>query len=152
MMGAATSSPAPAATSTTPAAAAAAPAAEVGPVTSAAVQYLGQVIANLIAACNPAEKRQMMMVSEAYNHLCKKVSAGEVTEEILAKVEQLTNDVTARNFAGANAVQTVRNNHFNNLRFIVVNLLLQDLANTVWNQHKEWIKGLKVFIQIASKK
>jgi len=28
----------------------------------------------------------------------------------------------------------------------------QDLANTVWNQHKDWIKGIKIFIQLASKK
>lgn len=28
----------------------------------------------------------------------------------------------------------------------------QDLANTVWNAHKEWLKGLKVLIQLAAKK
>jgi protein transport protein SEC31 len=100
---------APTAVATSPVAAPAPAAAEpVGPVTSAAVQYLGQVIANLTAACGPAEKRQMGMVSEAYNHLCRKVSLGEVGEDILAKVEQLTNDVVNRNFPSANAVQTVR--------------------------------------------
>lgn len=31
-------------------------------------------------------------------------------------------------------------------------MLKQDLANTAWNLHKDWIKGLKVFIQIAAKK
>jgi hypothetical protein len=50
----------------------------------------------------------MAMVTEAFAHLSKKVAAGEVTEEVLAKVGQLTNDVVNRNFASANAVQTVR--------------------------------------------
>ena len=57
---------------------------------------------------SPPEKRQMVMVSGAYSHLCDKLKAGEVAGDVLLKLTQLIGDLTVRNFAGASAIQTVR--------------------------------------------
>ena len=97
------------------------------------VQQLGQYIDHLTSICSPPEKRQMQMVSAAYSHLLEKFGLNEVSAEVLQKLAHLVVELTQRNFVGASAMQT-------------------DLANTAWGQHKEWIKGLKVLIQLASKK
>ena len=75
----------------------------------------------------------MQMVSAAYAHLLEKFGANEVSAEVLQKLAHLVMELTQHNFVGASGMQT-------------------DLANTAWGQHKEWIKGLKVLIQLASKK
>jgi hypothetical protein len=128
------------------------------------------------AVANPAEKKQLQMVSVGYNNLVEKVSASEVAPDVLAKLAQLVSDLTARNFTSASAIQTVRNwissplhrsrngscdvdplrsylnrmNHY--LTITCRRQFVQDLANTVWGQHKEWIKVLKMLIQLAAKK
>ena len=94
---------------------------------------MGQLIDSITAVCSPPEKRQMQMVSAAHAHLLEKWAAGEVGADVLQKLAQLVGDLAQRNFVGASTMQT-------------------DLANTAWGQHKEWIKGLKVLIQLASKK
>ena len=50
----------------------------------------------------------MAMVNEAYQHLCKQASKGEVASEVLQKVGQLAADVSNRNFPSASAIQAVR--------------------------------------------
>jgi hypothetical protein len=97
------------------------------------IPTLSQLITDLTAIVSPPEKRQMLMVSGAFSHLCQMLETGEVAGDVLQKLSQLVSDLSNRNFSGASAIQT-------------------DLANTVWSLHKEWIKGLKVLIQLASKK
>ena len=48
------------------------------------------------------------MVSGAFNHLCDKLTAGEVSSDVLQKLTQLVGDLSVRNFASAGAIQTVR--------------------------------------------
>ena len=50
----------------------------------------------------------MVMVSGAFNHLCDKLTAGEVSNEVLQKLSQLISDLSVRNYASASAIQTVR--------------------------------------------
>ena len=50
----------------------------------------------------------MVMVSGAFNHLCDKLTAGEVSNEVLQKLSQLISDLSIRNYASASAIQTVR--------------------------------------------
>jgi protein transport protein SEC31 len=59
-------------------------------------------------------------------------STNQVSQEVMLKIGQLVDDLNSRNFVGASATQT-------------------DLVNTAWTQHKEWIKGIKVLIQLSSK-
>ena len=101
----------------------------------------------------------MVMVNESFQHLCKKAAAGEVAADVLQKVGQLAADVAARNFPSASAIQAVSRHIFvlsvgsmAHSSMLHCQYHIQDLANTVWNQHKDWIKGLKVFIQVAAKK
>jgi len=109
-------------------------AASSGPaVSSEAVVALGQIIDAISAAASAAEKRQLPMIQSAYQVLVKMAEGNEVSADVMAKIGQLVNDLSSRNFNGATAVQT-------------------DLANTVWAQHNGWIKGMKILIQLASKK
>ena len=73
------------------------------------------------------------MINQSLAVLREKASANQIPQDIMNKVGHIVHDLTARNFVGANSVQT-------------------DLANTAWTHHKEWIKGVKVLIQLASKK
>jgi len=73
------------------------------------------------------------MVHAALGNLVEKVSTNQVSQEVMLKIGQLVDDLNSRNFVGASATQT-------------------DLVNTAWTQHKEWIKGLKILIQLAQKK
>ena len=120
---------------------------------------------------NAIEKKQFPLINAAYSNLCEKTAAGEVSPEVMQKINLLVASLSARNFVGANAVQTVSAFYINFLSFLgffsffkhlcityfqlnLFNYLFktQDLANTAWNQHKEWIKGVKILIQLASKK
>lgn len=111
------------------------PAATSAPVVvdSEAVKALGFIINQLASSLSAAEKRQLVMVNQSYSNLCEKISASEVNEVVMQKLSQLVLELGNRNWNAANAIQT-------------------DLANTVWAQHKEWLKGVKVLIQLASKK
>lgn len=129
---------------------------------------------------SPAEKKQMSSVSTSYDVLCAQVTKSEVSAEVLQKVVTLVDCLSNRNFPGASQIQAVSPLFFSlfvcvvvmaRYRFSVVvvvvffwclqlflmsisyiSLILQDLANTVWNQHKDWIKGIKILIQLAAKK
>ena len=103
------------------------------PVDSAPAMALGSYITQLTETANPLEKRQLAMVSTAYNNLLEKINTSEVSQDVMNKIAQLVSELQSRNFAAANTIQT-------------------NLANTEWNVHKEWIKGVKILIQLVSKK
>lgn len=58
-------------------------------------------------AAAPAERRQMVMVNDAFSCLRKRASEGEVSPEVLNKVHQIANDLVARNFHSASTIQAV---------------------------------------------
>jgi len=94
---------------------------------------LDMIISNLQAiVSSPADKRQLVMVSTSIAVLKEKTMAGGVDGEILAKLDQLVAEIQNKNKGAADAIQ-------------------MDLVNTAWGIHKEWIKGLKVLIQLAVK-
>eukprot|EP01035_Chromulina_nebulosa_P017943 gene17943-23567_t len=98
------------------------------------VHILGGLISQIGGTIvNPADKRQFTAVNQSYNTLCEKISSNEVSADVLQKISLLVQELTNRSYSSANAIQV-------------------DLANTVWSQHKEWLKGIKVLIQLASKK
>lgn len=79
------------------------------------------------------EKRQIPAIKASYTHLCDRLKANEVSSDILQKLATFTEAICNKNYPVANSIQT-------------------DLVSTAWNQHKEWIKGLKLLIQLSSKK
>jgi hypothetical protein len=109
------------------------PVVQAEPVDSGPAIALGTYISQMTEIANPLEKRQLAMVSTAYNNLLEKINTNEVSADVMNKIAQLVSELNSRNFVAANAIQT-------------------NLANTEWNSHKEWIKGVKILIQLASKK
>jgi len=98
------------------------------------ILQLNEIIKSLQAVVkSPMEKKQMGVVAAAYEILVEQIGRGEVSQEVMMKVAALVEYLSTRNFPAASQLQT-------------------DLANTVWAQHKEWIKGIKVLNQLAAKK
>ena len=90
------------------------------------------VIAILTGRANPVEKRQLVMVSQSVKVLHDQISLNQVSPEVMQKLNYLFNEMANRNFTAAQNIQ-------------------MDLANTVWNQHKDWLKGIKILFPLAQK-
>jgi hypothetical protein len=111
-------------------------------------------------ALSPVDKRQVLVVKAGYANLVEKSQADEVAADVQAKIQLLVDHLASRNFTGANTVQTVSLTLYHKMhrscgvvKIAVVYLsVYQDLANTAWNLHKEWIKAVKILIQLLSKK
>lgn len=85
------------------------------------------------AVLNPIEKRQLSEAEKGIAILVKKLARDDLSGDIVDQVFALANAVSQRDFATALAIQTA-------------------LANCEWRDQKDWLKGLKVLIQLASKK
>ena len=88
---------------------------------------------SVVTLTSPQDKKQLVMVRTGYTALQEKMRANEVDAGVLAKLTAFVEHMANRNFPLATAVQT-------------------DLVNTAWNEHKEWVKGLKNLIQLANRK
>lgn len=84
-------------------------------------------------ALNPVEKRQLLEAEKGIAILVKKLARDDLGAEIVEQVFSLVNAVSNRDFGTATAVQNA-------------------LANTEWRDHKDWLKGIKILIQLAAKK
>jgi hypothetical protein len=78
------------------------------------------------------DKRQIVMIKGALAALHKQVAGNAVSNETMGKLDQMVVALHGKNSAAANVINT-------------------DLTNTVWAQHKDWIKGLKYLIQLHCK-
>ena len=72
------------------------------------------------------------MVSQSVKVLHDQISLNQVSPEVMQKLNYLFNEMANRNFTAAQNIQ-------------------MDLANTVWNQHKDWLKGIKILFPLAQK-
>ena len=78
----------------------------------------------------PAERRQIGALTASFDALTSKAQANAIEYDVLEKLGRLAACLgEPQNVAGATAIQ-------------------QDLANTAWNVHKDWIRGMKILIQI----
>jgi protein transport protein SEC31 len=84
------------------------------------------------APLNPVEKRQLGEAEKAIAILVKKLAGGYLSDDIVEKVWQLVTAVAAQDFATASTIQT-------------------SLANSEWREQKDWLKGIKILIALASK-
>ena len=78
------------------------------------------------------DKRQLGEVTKAITALGQKLAGGEVPVDVPPKIGELLGALQARDFGAASAIQ-------------------QDFASTIWDQHKEWVKGLKILIMLSKK-
>lgn len=82
---------------------------------------------------NPVEKRQLAEAEKGVAILVKKLARDALSDHINEQVFGLTSAVAVRDYGTASNVQT-------------------SLANSEWREHKDWLKGIKILIQLASKK
>ncbi|GAX19890.1 protein transport protein SEC31 [Fistulifera solaris] len=85
------------------------------------------------AQLNPVEKRQLAETEKAIAILVKKMARGELAEDTTGKVYSMVGAVNNSDLVSASLVQT-------------------DLANHDWRDHKDWLKGIKLLIQLGVKK
>lgn len=86
-----------------------------------------------VAHLNPVEKRQMGEAEKGIAILVKKLARSEVDDDAVQQVSALVSALSMQDFGSAVAIQA-------------------GLANTHWRQDKDWLKGIKILVQLASKK
>ena len=82
---------------------------------------------------NVSEKRQLSESRKGINILVKKMCRGLISDDIKVKVENIASALQHGDFSTANSIQT-------------------NLVNTEWKDHKDWLRGSKLLIQLAAKK
>eukprot|EP00981_Chlorochromonas_danica_P003692 scaffold681_cov173-Ochromonas_danica.AAC.55 len=104
------------------------------PVEVDSIIALGQMIEAIAASSlNPTEKKQVAAIRTSYTALCDKLKANQLDESILQKLALFMDNVVNKNYPAATSIQA-------------------DLVTTSWNDHKDWIKGLKTLLELAKKK
>ena len=81
---------------------------------------------------NTVGKKQVAEIELGVGILVKKISRGQISSESISSVAIILESLQNRDFSGAMKTQT-------------------ELVNTHWREHKDWLKGLKYLIQVASK-
>lgn len=49
----------------------------------------------------------MAAINQSYSHLLEKAATGDISSDVLQKIEQMVHELSTRNYAMANAIQTV---------------------------------------------
>jgi protein transport protein SEC31 len=94
---------------------------------------LGLAEAMKQAVSNPVEKRQIAEGEKAVAILVKKIAMEALDDSVIQQVMSLVNALSSYDFANAGAIQT-------------------NIANNHWRDHKDWLKGIKILVQLAAKK
>ena len=82
---------------------------------------------------NVVEKKQLEEAEKSVAILVKKLARDDLNDTIVDQVFALVNAISQHDFAASMAYQTT-------------------LANSEWRDHKDWLKGIKILIQLAIKK
>lgn len=78
------------------------------------------------------DKRLIGEAEKAVAVLLKRLTRGDISEDISSKVLTMTQHITSYDFRAAQSVQT-------------------SLVNSDWKGHKDWLKGIKALLQLATK-
>ena len=93
-----------------------------------------EVASSLKAApLTPADKRQLSECEKGIAILLKRLARGDIDPESVSQVGNMVAALRGRDYVSAGAIQT-------------------GLVNSQWRDHKDWLKGMKFLIQLASKK
>ena len=82
---------------------------------------------------SPADKRQLSEAEKGITICIKKLARGALSDELNGRISNLATALVNRDFPTASAMQT-------------------SLVNSDWKTQKDWLKGAKSLIQLASKK
>jgi len=78
------------------------------------------------------DKRQLSEAQKAVAIFSKRLVLGDISDEIANQMLSLTNFLSAYDWSAATAAQT-------------------SLVTNEWKEHKEWLKGIKALVQLATK-
>lgn len=78
------------------------------------------------------DKRQLAEAQKAVAIFSKRLALGDITDEIANEMLSITNFLSAYDWSSAMATQT-------------------SLVSNEWKEHKEWLKGIKALVQLATK-
>lgn len=86
-----------------------------------------------VAQLTGGDKRQLAEAEKGIAVVVKKLARGAIDADMKAQVSSLSTALVNRDFATASHTQT-------------------SLVNSAWKEQKDWLKGIKLLIQLASKK
>lgn len=100
--------------------------------------HIKDTLVELAAALNaapltPVDKRQMAEAEKGIAVLLKRLARQDIDVDVCHKVDEMVTAIRSRDYATAAAIQT-------------------GLVNSDWKDHKDWLKGIKFLIQLATKK
>ena len=78
------------------------------------------------------DKRQLAEAKKAVAIFSKRLALGDIADEIAKEMLSLTNFLSAYDWSSATAAQT-------------------SLVSSEWKEHKEWLKGIKALVQLATR-
>lgn len=81
---------------------------------------------------NASDKRQISEAEKAVAIFAKRLARGDIAHEIAEKMLSMTTYLSSYDWASANSVQTA-------------------LVSQEWRDHKDWLKGIKALVQLATK-
>jgi protein transport protein SEC31 len=101
-------------------------------------QHIKDVLLELASALKaapltPADKRQLAEAEKGIAVLLKRLARFDIDADVTDKVDNMVSALRSCDYATALAVQT-------------------GLVNSDWKDHKDWLKGIKFLIQLASKR
>ena len=78
------------------------------------------------------DKRQLAEAEKAVAIFSKRLALGDISDDVANQMLSITNSLSAYDWSAATALQT-------------------SLVSNEWKEHKEWLKGIKALVQLATK-
>jgi protein transport protein SEC31 len=84
-------------------------------------------------AANAMEKKQSVEAQKGVAVFIKTLARGAVDNDVVSKVGTMLSSLQNRDYHSASSIMT-------------------SLVSHEWKEHKDWLKGMKILVQMASKK
>jgi protein transport protein SEC31 len=84
-------------------------------------------------AANAMEKKQAVEAQKGVAVFIKTLARGAVDNDVVSKVGTMLSSLQNRDYHSASSIMT-------------------SLVSHEWKEHKDWLKGMKILVQMASKK
>ena len=98
------------------------------------VNNLLNMTTTISGACHtPGEKKQSAEIEKGVAIFSKRLARGDIDPSVVQKVSHIVNFLSNREFSAASGIHT-------------------ELVNGYWKDNKDWLRGMKLLIQLLSKK
>ena len=85
------------------------------------------------AYLSPGEKKQLAEVEKGVAIFSKRLARGDIDAALVEKVSQIVGLLSKREFTTASGIHT-------------------ELVNGYWKDNKDWLRGMKLLLQLVAKK